>query len=240
MKNPGPNLLEQILDQRKILDAKIQGTSSFWPAIYHDDFSGPLNWLTEGTGEGYVVEAADSAALSGQKGLLLQTRTTDPAEDDSASAGKYLFLKRRRILRVRVACQTLGTNPKSLVKIVPSFCDGTYQYHADIYLDFDQHTAGYLVPDNDGYALVYPDGWELYAGHPTWNYVDLRINLKTKKWTSVTINEFHAEPANQLLYRSDHVVPPYLHFVLRIEAKIGASVAAAFDQLLITAEDPTP
>jgi len=209
------------------------------PALFFDDCSGTMNWLSSGTGAEYSVEYDPAAAFVQTNGLIIKTRATTPAIGDVVNAYRKLWLPPLGILRLQAMFSLLTDAPDQNLDFIIFWYDGTTVHTAA--LRFTASTGavyratGYAAPDITW--TIIPE-LSIPVGDDHWNKLDLSFNPLTDRYHKIEVNENVLDGSNIAIHTRDVAMTPFVYLLLRTTAVAAAQVTAYIDQILLTQEAP--
>jgi len=209
------------------------------PALFFDDCSGTMNWLSSGTGADYSVEYDPAAAFVQTNGLIIKTRTTTPAIGDVVNAYRKLWLPPLGILRLQAMFSLLTDAPDQNLDFIIFWYDGTTMHTAG--LRFVASTGaiyrptGYTAPDIT-WTLI-PDR-TIPVGDDHWNKLDLSFNPLTDFYHKIEVNQYPLDGSAIPVHTRDVVLTKHLYLLIRTTTVAAAQVTAYIDQILLTQEAP--
>ena len=164
-----------------------------------DEAEGTCHWTGSGDGADFVVDYHVDAAIFGTKGLLIQTRSTTPAEDDQVAVVQYVTFPETDLLitRFRIRIPTVSTVKRFTVHT--QFHDGTNLLTAGIGYNNETHALSYYNAAGgwtgiDGYTATTADGFT--------SIMELILDQANKNYLSVLFKGLRTDLSGLSFYTS--------------------------------------
>lgn len=245
MKDPGPHPVELLNDITKgsgLRSVSRPGLHSLQPillpAIFFDDCSGTLPYQNVGTGADWQIAYVTDAPYVGLNGLKVETKPTDPAENDYARAEIQMPANEFPILRFQaLVTRAITTSTNFITSIAVTADDGAQGYLAEIQIDWNTPAFSYSKKVNAGFEITPIDDWHPNYQDKGWNHVQLAINMATGSYHEIIMNgKRHSIPTEPMGLVPTTNWAPFIKLWLQTQAVAAAQAATYFDQILVTAE----
>jgi len=255
VKDPGPNLLEQIIESNTLLGGILAGAGAptagpaagfgslgiLHPALFLDACEGTFVWAVTGTGVDYVCQYEVLSAFIGIKGLLMQTKATTPASGDRVDAIMIL---------------PGPENPWVVIQImfaIPQGTSSTSEFIIDFLTgdpggSFTSHVNwSFNIPDVRYYRKVGAGGQSIVLGpganlaDHAWNHTQICFNHKTGQWGFIKTNGIKYDLTADYLADSGAISNiPIVRLTLTLRTLTTAQAGIDLDQLLLTSHAELP
>jgi len=248
VKDPGPNVLEQIVKSNELLAAILAAAGPpapglpgsynpepiIYPTIFFDNGDGTFNYHVTADGADFVAVYATEAAFVGLNGIHLKTRTTDPEALDEVRCeyrpGKCL----ETLANLKVMFRCAEGVVSSYVEIKLGYCDVGTRYYGHLILKFEDHECGYFSKDNGANTFHTMGTTRFLSDDRLWHIVDISINIATHMYRSVRVNEYLLALPTSHLAEENEVRPHSMFIELALTTAEAVAHEAYFDQLLVT------
>lgn len=209
------------------------------PALLFDDCESTFIWRSFGTGADFVAEHDPSAAHVQTNGILLQTKATDPAENDKVTIYRTLWLPPQKLLRLQVCFNTIAAEPSARLHTILVWYDGADKHYSGLRFNTADGSVEYLSGYDAGGAIwtAFTD-WEYVYEGEGWNKLDLSVNIDTLMYHLIHVNEHVLDGSAIPLSPYEAVVSKYLHLEFVLETLAATQAEAWIDQVLLTPENP--
>lgn len=209
------------------------------PALLFDDCESTFLWRSFGTGDDWTAEHDPTAAHVQTNGVLLKTRETDPAENDSVTIYRTLWLPPQKILRIQACFNTIATTPSARLHVIIVWYDGALKHYSGLRFNTADGSVEYLSAYDAGGAIwtAFTD-WEYVYEGEGWNKLDLSVNIANLRYHLVHVNEHVLHASAIPLSPWTAVVSKYLHIEFVLETLAATQAVAYLDQVLLTPENP--
>jgi len=249
VKDPGPNVLEQIIKSNELLAAIAaaggipsapqegwySGLPILYPVIFMDQRDTGIAYTTDGTGADWTVEKSNVKPYAGGFNLHLVTKTTTPAANDEVTAEIILPAPEK---------------PHILLQVLTAADEELAEEHwveITLWRDLAGHTYyAWLIIRWLPRDVTY---WRWYEGAPqqigidtpmrgrdmAWHHIQIAIDQSTLKYLFIKINGEVFDLSPYELYHGGVVDPGnLLKFKLKVK-NVGAAMSGDyFHQILIT------
>lgn len=209
------------------------------PALFFDDCAGTFTWSSFGDGADFTAEYDPTAAHVQTNGILLQTRATTPAIADKVTIYRTLWLPPLHLLRLQACFNTIAADPSARLHAIIVWYDGLLKHYAGLRFNTADGSVEYLSGYNAGGPIwtTITDWGYVYEG-TGWNKLDLSINVKTKRYYLIHVDEHVLDASNLSLSPWEAAVSKYLHIEFVLETLVASQATARLDQILLTPENP--
>ncbi|MBA7612651.1 hypothetical protein ES703_19887 [subsurface metagenome] len=208
------------------------------PAIFADDCSGSFNYEADGHGDDWVAQYHPDAALVQMNGIILQTRATEPAENDRVYLMKRLWLDPERLLRLQIVFKTPMAKPEMRITFALVWGDGEQNHHAGIHYESVDSHVDYVSGGNWG-LWTYTELPDVIAAvrPEIWNKLDFDIDLTADTYHRLHTNQ-HARDMSEIpLVIEGGKFDRYLYFLVFLWATTAFQQTLYLDQVLLTPEN---
>lgn len=197
-----------------------------------DDCEGALVFGATGTGADFSCEKHADGAYYGDKGLVLKTRATDPAEDDVVNAVRFVPYGASGLLVTRML---VGLPDVSDVKDVTLYCnrkDGVAHYQSGITYRpnvpalYYRNSAG-AIAEITGYDATVPDG--------QWFLMEVAVDLSEGQYVSCMVNGIESDLGGLEFYEVGASGERSLQLQITVKAA-GANQATAYVDMIYAGE----
>lgn len=205
------------------------------PAIFYDNGACTFNYEADGDGDDWAASYHLSYAHSCLKGILLQTKATDPTIGDAVYIRKYVWLPPTKLMTLDFLFSNLGTATRYIFSFALHWYDGTSRNAAIIRC----HQAGSAVARwTDGVNYTQVDSMVFNREVRHWNHAQLSVRLDTPAFHFLTVNHQVADLRTVALPTTPSGVAPHVEIYFSLETAANAAAAGAIDHVLLMPGNP--
>jgi hypothetical protein len=218
------------------LDVKSQAAQYSRDVMLFDDFEGRFRWTKSGTGGDDVLDEFNNASFAGEKGMRIQTRATNPAEDDYTTAEADCCLTEASNCYARARVHFVSPTTGKDCYIVVDWSDGTRNYKAGLKLDDDASKIYYW---NSSGAWEEITGVTYDVNDDAFQWMQVALDLANKKYLGVKCGQEAESLASIDVQNVGAETERYMHIQITITADGAAQASLYVDCVYVGAtEDP--
>lgn len=197
------------------LFSSIGSVPSHGPFIFHDDFENILKWTKHYGGGDDIFELDPSMAYSKNQSLILKTRTTGAAIDDTIGAIINHYLLPSIKLNTSIHLRWPETAKIRSITFFYTFYDGINLHKPRVKYDINTPLAYYHDASDNPQAI--PDSAFL-LGQNVWHRFQLLVDLNTGKYIAFIIDNHHLNLSAYGIYTTTNPTAITLKLELSISA----------------------
>jgi len=172
-----------------------------------EDCEGTFNWLKAGTGADYVAEFATEAAMTGNHGIVLQTKATAPAKNDYVKIYRNLPWPASGKLTTRVKFNIQSRADLGTFRIACKVYDGAryYYFHTNYYAELG-HVNYYADP---GVSINPAELYNVWSDD-AWIQEEVVLDVESKKIISISLDGIKHDAGNRAMYYNNVTTRRYI------------------------------